>query len=319
MADRSSNASPWSQRTLQSCSTKQSSNLSSFKKNLAETGAEFPESLEGEGEEVDAKRAKNVPGLAIPDDPERARRLDEDERDEEEELSHTLAELEGLLSLKQREADERDMDDNAHGPSDGGVGAGVGGATVGGIVVVAYGTGAATRSRSRDRDRPPAELNSAAGRSGYGADSCGRGGNTMDDAPVLYKIYDGKVSGMKNFGAFTTLEGVRSKAEGMLHTGSIQVGGARTNHPNESPTSLLRLSLCLSPRKDYPTFDDDADLLNCEDAEEELDIEFPEEELLLTKQSVQLFPIKIVQNPDGSINRAALAASALAKERREIR
>lgn len=38
----------------------------------------------------------------------------------------------------------------------------------------------------------------------------------IDDKPVLFKIYNGKVTGMKDFGAFVTLEGVAGRAEGML-------------------------------------------------------------------------------------------------------
>lgn len=43
----------------------------------------------------------------------------------------------------------------------------------------------------------------------------GGGRVTVDDKPILYKIYSGKVSGMKEFGAFVTLEGVAGRAEGM--------------------------------------------------------------------------------------------------------
>ncbi|KAJ1345414.1 hypothetical protein BSLG_000927 [Batrachochytrium salamandrivorans] len=215
---------------------------------------------------------------------------------------------------------------------------------------------------------------------------------TMDDAPIMYKIYDGKVSGMKDFGAFVTLE----------------AGGMRITHPNEVVTrnqnvkvkvmSVLgnRLSLSMkdvdqatgqdltphlriktaeeleaeqnrnpdrplsgipqvrvienmdtqkttvkrisSPErweikqliasgvldpKDYPNLDEEHGLLNYEETEEELDIEIREDEPAFlagqTKQSLQLSPIKIVKNPDGTLNRAALSGASLAKERREIR
>eukprot|EP01083_Nonionella_stella_P081646 225024_1 len=60
-----------------------------------------------------------------------------------------------------------------------------------------------------------------------------------------------------------------------------------------------------------------------EEAEEELDIEINEDEppflLGQTAQTVTLSPIKVVRNPDGSLQRAALTQSALAKERRELR
>eukprot|EP00466_Bigelowiella_natans_P020875 jgi/Bigna1/87142/estExt_fgenesh1_pg.C_170066 len=60
-----------------------------------------------------------------------------------------------------------------------------------------------------------------------------------------------------------------------------------------------------------------------EDAEEELEIELREEEPSFlrgqTELSTDLSPVKVVKNPEGSLNRAALTQSALAKERRELR
>ena len=38
-----------------------------------------------------------------------------------------------------------------------------------------------------------------------------------------------------------------------------------------------------------------------------------------TRQSVNMSPVQIVKNPEGSLQRAALTQSALAKERRELR
>lgn len=38
----------------------------------------------------------------------------------------------------------------------------------------------------------------------------------IDEKPILFKIYDGKVSGLKEFGAFVTLDGVAGRAEGMF-------------------------------------------------------------------------------------------------------
>ncbi|EIM92633.1 P-loop containing nucleoside triphosphate hydrolase protein [Stereum hirsutum FP-91666 SS1] len=62
-----------------------------------------------------------------------------------------------------------------------------------------------------------------------------RGGHSrgaVDERAVLYKVYDGKVSGMKDFGAFVTLEGVAGRAEGMVHVTNIQAG-ARINSPSD--------------------------------------------------------------------------------------
>ncbi|KAA1467822.1 P-loop containing nucleoside triphosphate hydrolase protein [Dentipellis sp. KUC8613] len=51
-----------------------------------------------------------------------------------------------------------------------------------------------------------------------------RGRPQLDERPVLYKIYNGRVSGLKEFGAFVQLEGVQGRAEGMVHISNIQVG-----------------------------------------------------------------------------------------------
>jgi len=45
----------------------------------------------------------------------------------------------------------------------------------------------------------------------------------LDDRPVLFKIYDGKVSGIKDFGAFVQLEGVAGRVEGMCIVKSVSV------------------------------------------------------------------------------------------------
>ena len=44
----------------------------------------------------------------------------------------------------------------------------------------------------------------------------GGGGRPVDDRPVLFKIYSGKITGLKDFGAFVTLEGVAGRVEGMF-------------------------------------------------------------------------------------------------------
>ncbi|KAJ2908590.1 DEAH-box ATP-dependent RNA helicase prp22, partial [Coemansia aciculifera] len=251
----------------------------------------------------------------------------------------------------------------------------------------------------------------------------------MDEAPVLYKIYRGRVSNLKDFGAFVSLDGVKGRAEGMVHVSAIQrnvrVGNPRevlergqsvrvkvvsivgsklglsmkdvdqgtgadlTPHlfpgmPSESQESDRRnpgertrpavaaasgsnairlgpakdepiavsagangkstsssIKRLTSPEKweikqliasgaldrsDYPDLDDvDEDGLPAFDdgGDEELDIELREEEPDFlrghTMQALQLSPVKVVKAPDGSLNRAALAGAALAKERKELK
>lgn len=78
------------------------------------------------------------------------------------------------------------------------------------------------------------------------------------------------------------------------------------------------------PNTERPDVDEETGMLqHFEDSEEELEIELNEEEPAFlrgqTAQSTDLSPIKVVKNPDGSLQRAALTQSALAKERRELR
>jgi ATP-dependent RNA helicase DHX8/PRP22 len=54
----------------------------------------------------------------------------------------------------------------------------------------------------------------------------------LDNEPVLYKVYDGTVTGVKQFGAFVNLKGVRGKVDGLVHISQIQEG-VRVNDPND--------------------------------------------------------------------------------------
>ncbi|KAI1409568.1 ATP-dependent RNA helicase DHX8 [Hypoxylon sp. FL1857] len=46
----------------------------------------------------------------------------------------------------------------------------------------------------------------------------------VDDSPVLYKVYDGHVTGIKDFGAFVNLHGVKGKVDGMVHISNLAQG-----------------------------------------------------------------------------------------------
>ncbi|KAI1327530.1 P-loop containing nucleoside triphosphate hydrolase protein [Xylariaceae sp. FL0255] len=54
----------------------------------------------------------------------------------------------------------------------------------------------------------------------------------IDDVPVLYKVYDGHVTGVKDFGVFVNLHGVKGKVDGMVHISNL-VQGQRVNHPSD--------------------------------------------------------------------------------------
>ncbi|KAI6125065.1 P-loop containing nucleoside triphosphate hydrolase protein [Pisolithus croceorrhizus] len=267
------------------------------------------------------------------------------------------------------------------------------------------------RGRSRSRSPPPRRRSpspdrgrSYSSRRDYG----NRSRAPLDERPVLYKIYNGRISGLKDFGAFVQLEGVSGRAEGMVHVSSIQHGvransasdllsrgqnvkvkvvsiagsriglsmkdvdqetgrdltphlrikseaeleeerrrAARASGPNslplrskDEPSSTIRSAKRLtSPERwelkqlissgvidasEYPDLDEDFNNpVARAEAEEELDVEIREEEPPFlagqTKRTLDLSPIKIIKAPDGSLNRAAIGGTALAKERRELR
>ncbi|OAL54359.1 ATP-dependent RNA helicase-like protein DHX8 [Pyrenochaeta sp. DS3sAY3a] len=54
----------------------------------------------------------------------------------------------------------------------------------------------------------------------------------LDDEAVLYKVYNGKVTGVKDFGVFVNLQGVKGKVDGLVHVSQIH-DGARVNHPSD--------------------------------------------------------------------------------------
>lgn len=54
----------------------------------------------------------------------------------------------------------------------------------------------------------------------------------LDDEPVLFKVYNGKVTGVKDFGCFVNLLGVKGKVDGLVHVTQMHAG-ARVNHPSD--------------------------------------------------------------------------------------
>eukprot|EP00735_Rhodelphis_limneticus_P008596 TRINITY_DN216_c0_g1::TRINITY_DN216_c0_g1_i1::g.1602::m.1602 TRINITY_DN216_c0_g1::TRINITY_DN216_c0_g1_i1::g.1602 ORF type:complete len:1212 (-),score=306.99,sp/Q54F05/DHX8_DICDI/62.60/0.0,OB_NTP_bind/PF07717.11/8e-30,HA2/PF04408.18/4.1e-30,Helicase_C/PF00271.26/2.3e-11,S1/PF00575.18/1.9e-10,DEAD/PF00270.24/6.7e-07,AAA_22/PF13401.1/0.0002,T2SE/PF00437.15/0.00029,AAA_19/PF13245.1/0.003,DUF1308/PF07000.6/0.015,MIP-T3/PF10243.4/0.031,Flavi_DEAD/PF07652.9/0.042,AAA/PF00004.24/1.6,AAA/PF00004.24/1.3e+ len=74
---------------------------------------------------------------------------------------------------------------------------------------------------------------------------------------------------------------------------------------------------------ELPGFDEEAGVQAFEETQEDLEIEINEDEPKFlkgqTRRTLDLSPIRIVKNPDGSLQRAAMTQSALAKERRELR
>ncbi|QSZ34451.1 hypothetical protein DSL72_006045 [Monilinia vaccinii-corymbosi] len=233
----------------------------------------------------------------------------------------------------------------------------------------------------------------------------------IDNEIILYKVYDGHVTGVKDFGAFVNIHGVKGKVDGLVHVSAL-VEGQRVNHPSDlvsrnqpvkvkvikvegnriglsmkdvdqetgvdlspqdriqsgansaplgskneyglidEPVPVFEGGMSRNSRKnkkrmtsperweirqliasgvvkasDYPDLDEDYNAtLNGEgemELEEDIDIEIREEEPPFltgqTKQSLELSPIRVVKAPDGSLNRAAMAGTTLAKDRRELK
>ncbi|XP_019173426.1 PREDICTED: probable pre-mRNA-splicing factor ATP-dependent RNA helicase DEAH5 [Ipomoea nil] len=98
----------------------------------------------------------------------------------------------------------------------------------------------------------------------------------------------------------------------------------RMSSPERWEAKQLMASGVLSI-KECPMFDDEGDglLYQEEGAEEELEIELNEDEPPFlqgqSRYSVDMSPVKIFKNPEGSLSRAAALQSALIKERREVR
>ncbi|KAJ4300080.1 DEAH-box ATP-dependent RNA helicase prp22 [Collariella sp. IMI 366227] len=265
-----------------------------------------------------------------------------------------------------------------------------------------------SRSRSRSRSPPWRERKNNRYRD---EEDFRRPPQDMDDTPELYKVYDGHVTGIKDFGAFINLHGVRGKVDGLVH---ISAFGQRVDHPSDvvsrgqevkvkvikiegnrvglsmkevdqqtgmdlapqmrlgsganmealggrgrqpalagipnGPNGSFQASAAARTQKkrmtsperweirqmiaagivkasDYPDLEEDYNATLRGDGqmelEEDVDIEVRDEEPPFlagqTKQSLELSPIRVVKAPDGSLNRAAMAGTNLAKERKELR
>lgn len=275
------------------------------------------------------------------------------------------------------------------------------------------------RSRSRSRDRGDEdwrdghrERKDRRGRRRYDDDDRFNRAPPpeIDDAPQLHKVYEGHVTGIKDFGAFVNLHNVKGRVDGLVHISRITDGG-RVDHPSdllsrnqtvwvkvttiegtriglsmkgvdqetgqdlqpqarmttganmealgggsrngfvEEPAAMPRDALgpprrhkkrMTSPERweirqliasgvakasDYPDLEEDYNATLRGDGEmeleEDVDIEVREEEPPFlagqTKQSLELSPIRVVKAPDGSMNRAAMSGTSLAKDRKELK
>ncbi|KAG0145874.1 hypothetical protein CROQUDRAFT_32645, partial [Cronartium quercuum f. sp. fusiforme G11] len=249
----------------------ESSSLEDFKSKLGGVGAEFPESFitnmdrlvlslhpkykkktqpAGNGKEKDREVEANsgsqpdekkrrdralFPGLAIPDVPWQPSYVPDPKGEKasmnlsEQSVDDLMNELEGvekkkkaLQAVPEEEEPEEDHRRRGRGRS-------------------LSPSRARRRSPGRSTGRNDQEMER--GRSGYRIRDDGykgrvddvrdsrRGANQPDPKPVLFKIYEGTVSSVKDYGCFVSLEGLVDRADGMVHVNSIS--SARVNHPTD--------------------------------------------------------------------------------------
>ena len=125
-------------------------------------------------------------------------------------------------------------------------------------------------------------------------------------------------------GSLRGLSGVKVSQEA-LEREAKKRPGKRLSSPERWEVKQLIASGVLDV-KDYPTFDEEDGqgiLGGEEEVEEDFEIDLNDEEpAFLRGQTASsgagASPVKIVKNPDGSMQRAAMTQSALAKERREM-
>lgn len=108
--------------------------------------------------------------------------------------------------------------------------------------------------------------------------------------------------------------------------GSRTVRGAKGLSEKELWEAQLLIRSGVLPVEQYPTFDTEGGMgmLAVEETEEETEVELVDSEPAFlqgqtNRSGRHLDPIKVVKNPDGSLQRAAMQQSAMAKERRELR
>ena len=133
----------------------------------------------------------------------------------------------------------------------------------------------------------------------------------------------GPSGAFQNRSALHGLSGIRVREEDPGEERGPRRRGRRMTSPERWEISQLIKSGVLDP-SEYPDFDEEAGGREIDaDLEEEFEIDMNEDEPLFlkgvsTRTAGAASPIKVVKNPDGSLQRAAMTQSALAKERREL-
>ncbi|GAB4818028.1 hypothetical protein N2152v2_005074 [Parachlorella kessleri] len=151
----------------------------------------------------------------------------------------------------------------------------------------------------------------------------GKGGAGQD----LRSNPAGPASGANAVGNMTALHGlsgIKVRDESLLEDKPRRRGRRMTSPERWEIAQLIKAGVL--DVSEYPEFNEEEGGLVHDDegVEEEFEIDMNDEEPLFLKgvssrSGAEMSPIKIVKNPDGSMQRAAMTQSALAKERRELR
>ena len=100
-----------------------------------------------------------------------------------------------------------------------------------------------------------------------------------------------------------------------------RAGTQLQDHDAFEATQLIAAGVL--PVEEYPTFDKEHGIMTFDDEELVTEIELAEAEPAFlqgqTRLSLEMSPVRIIKNADGSLQRAALQQQELAKERREMR
>lgn len=139
-------------------------------------------------------KASHLPGLALADDPNWRKKREQDMAVADD----MMAELEGLAGSAPPPT-QQEHNDSRHSSSRS-----------------RHRSPPTDRHRRRHRSRSPSSSTSSSRR-----DHRPSSRQVMDDEPVLYKIYDGQITNIRDFGAFVRLEGIRGGGEGLVHIGQI--------------------------------------------------------------------------------------------------
>lgn len=158
---------------------------------------------EGELTEKD-KKARMFPGLALPDQEWNPPPTDGKDKDAvSKEVDGLMSQLEGFAKKTRPRATDL-MDEDAPVPKRR-------------KLDTPSSPQTRRRSLSPPRMRGREDSDDSRGRS-YSRDARRP---ALDERPILYKIYNGKVAGMRDFGAFINLEGIQGRAEGEFFTRAV--------------------------------------------------------------------------------------------------